>query len=66
VREKWKLNVDRPRCFVLCVVGEECPIASFLSSFLKQVTPLHHELQGKDIGLKLGLKDQFKESDESV
>jgi hypothetical protein len=47
VKEKWKLNVDRARCFVLCVVGEECPIASFLSSSLKQVTPPHCKLQGK-------------------
>ncbi len=39
--------MDRARCFVFCVVGEEWPVASFLSFSLKQVAPPHCELQGK-------------------
>jgi hypothetical protein len=42
-----KFNVVKIEHVVLCVVEEECPIVGLSFSFLKQVTLLCYELEGK-------------------
>lgn len=61
-----KLSVARAWYFVVCVVGEECPISDVGFVFVDSLFHYAMSFKVEDLKLKLRFRDQFKEYDERI